>query len=183
MTRWFEDIVPNEIFELGQHTFTAEEIAAFAQQYDPQYFHIDADAAQHSHFNGQIASGWHTVSMGHRLLVNALDVEREKIIAAGEEPGITGPSPGVNKMEFKHPVRPGDTIAYSFTVTSKRPSKSLPGWGLLLQTVTATNQNGDLVYRAEMAGFTKMRDFNPNLKQRIGMMLMNLPILSKLLRR
>jgi hypothetical protein len=36
MTRWFEDIVENETFALGSHTFTAEEIIRFGKLYDPQ---------------------------------------------------------------------------------------------------------------------------------------------------
>src|SRR5690606_33277949 len=64
MTRWFEDIVIDEAFSLGSHTFEQAEIIAFARQYDPQYFHLDPEAAKHSHFGGLVASGWHTVSVG-----------------------------------------------------------------------------------------------------------------------
>ena len=39
---WFEDIEIGTRTELGSHTFTAEEIIAFAKKYDPQYFHIGA---------------------------------------------------------------------------------------------------------------------------------------------
>ena len=66
MTRWFEDIAVDEIFPLGSHDFTEAEIIRFGQLYDPQYFHVDPDAARHSHFGGLVASGWHTVSVGHR---------------------------------------------------------------------------------------------------------------------
>ena len=72
MTRWFEDLVIDEVFPLGSHTFSAEEIIRFAKLYDPQYFHIDPELAKHSHFGGIIASGWHTVSVGHRKMVDAL---------------------------------------------------------------------------------------------------------------
>ena len=39
--KFFEDIVVGERMELGQHTFTAESIKAFARQFDPQPFHLD----------------------------------------------------------------------------------------------------------------------------------------------
>ena len=78
---------------------------------------------------------------------------------AGEEPGVSGPSPGVNKMEFKAPVRPGDTVTYVLGVTGKRNSNSIPGWGLLFNELVATNQRGELVYRAELVSFTKLRDY------------------------
>ena len=60
-------------------------------------------------FGGLVASGWHTVSVGHRHMVDALFAEEERLRALGSEPGVSGPSPGVNSMEFKVPVRPGDT--------------------------------------------------------------------------
>lgn len=159
MTRWFEDIVIGESFPLGSHTFTAEEIVRFATLYDPQYFHLDAAAAAESHFGGIVASGWHTVSIGHRMMVDALFAEEERLRGLGKEPGVSGPSPGVNKMDFKVPVRPGDTVSYVLVVTGKRHSNSIPGWGLLFNTVDATNQRGELVYHAEFVGFSKLRDF------------------------
>lgn len=139
MTRWFENIVIDEAFPLGSHTFTADEIIRFATLYDPQYFHLDPAAAQHSHFGGLVASGWHTVSVGHRKMVDALFAEEERLRGLGEEPGVSGPSPGVNAMEFKVPVRPGDTVTYELVVTGKRPSNSIPGWGLLFNRLTAVN--------------------------------------------
>jgi acyl dehydratase len=184
MTRWFEDITIDEPFPLGSHTFTQDEIIAFAKLYDPQYFHIDPEAAKHSHFGGIIASGWHTVSIGHRYMVDALDAEAERLRALGEEPGVTGPSPGVNSMDFKVPVRPGDTVSYELVITGKRPSNSLPGWGLLFNRLTATNQRGELVYQAELVGFSKLRDYSMPLKLRLVLALSKIPVIGpRLLRR
>jgi acyl dehydratase len=181
VTRWFEDVTINEPFPLGSHTFTAEEIIRFGKLYDPQYFHIDAEAARHSHFGGLIASGWHTVSVGHRKMVDALFAEEERIRTTGDEPGVSGPSPGVNRMEFKAPVRPGDTVTYTLTVTDKRRSNSIPGWGLLFNRLDAVNQRGELVYHAELVGFTKLRDYTMPLKLRFRTALTRVPGLNKLL--
>ncbi len=181
MTRWFEDIVVDETFPLGSHTFSAEEIIRFGTLYDPQYFHVDPEAASHSHFGGLIASGWHTVSVGHRKMVDALFAEEERLRALGKEPGVSGPSPGVNKMDFKAPVRPGDTVTYSLTVTGKRPSNSLPGWGLLFNQLNAVNQHGALVYHAELVGFSKLRDYRMPIRLRMLQALTRLPGLGKLL--
>jgi acyl dehydratase len=183
MTRWFENIVIDEAFPLGSHTFTEDEIIAFAKLYDPQYFHIDPEAAKHSHFGGIIASGWHTVSVGHRRMVDALDAEAERLRTLGEEPGVSGPSPGVNSMDFKVPVRPGDTVSYELVVTGKRPSNSLPGWGLLFNRLTATNQRGELVYRAELVGFSKLRDYRMPLKLRLLLALSKIPVIGPRLSR
>ena len=182
MTQWYEDITLDLPVPLGEHTFTAEEIRAFAEEFDPQYFHVDEEAAAQSHFGGLIASGWHTVCVGHRIMIDQLFTEADLIRARGEEPGVTGPSPGVNDMVFKTPVRPGDTIRYFMTVTQKRPSKSLPGWGVLITRLEAFNQNEALVYRAEIVSFSKQRDFRPNLTQRLLIGLAGLPGIGKILR-
>jgi acyl dehydratase len=62
-TWYFEDFIPGSVIPLGQRTVTEEEIIHFAQQFDPQSFHVDKEAAKASIFGGVIASGWHTCSM------------------------------------------------------------------------------------------------------------------------
>jgi len=183
MTRWFEDIVLGEVYPLGSHTFDADEIVRFATLYDPQYFHLDAEAARHSHFGGLVASGWHTVSVGHRLMVDTLFAEEERLRAMGLEPGVSGPSPGVNSMDFKVPVRPGDTVSFELVVTDKRASNSIPGWGLLFNRLTALNQRGELVYRADLVGFSKRRDYTMPFKLRLLQALGTIPLLGPLLKR
>jgi acyl dehydratase len=183
MTRWFEDIPVGEIFALGSHTFTAGEIVSFGARFDPQYFHLDAEAARSSHFAGLIASGWHTVCVGHRLFVDALDAESHRITAAGGKPGVAGPSPGVGRMVFRTPVRPGDTVTYQLSITGKRISKSKPGWGILSEELDATNQDGALVYHSEFAGFVMRRNYRPSLPQRLGMWMASAPGLRRLVAR
>lgn len=179
MTRWFEDLVIDDVFPLGEHRFTQAEIIRFATLYDPQYFQTDPEAAKASHFGGLVASGWHTVSIGHRKMVDALDAEAHRLRALGQQPGLSGPSPGVNFMEFKAPVRPGDTIAYTLAVISKRPSNSIPGWGLLFNRLEAVNQHGQLVYRAEVVGFSKLRDYRLPLRLKLLQALTKLPLIGK----
>ncbi|HVY51238.1 MAG TPA: MaoC family dehydratase [Devosia sp.] len=183
MTRWFEDIVVGEPFPLGSHVFTQDEIIRFGRLYDPQYFHVDPEAAKFSHFGGLVASGWHTVSVGHRRMVDALFAEEERLRGLGQEPGVSGPSPGVNSMQFNAPVRPGDTVTYTLVVTGKRPSNSIPGWGLLFNTIEAKNQRGELVYHSELVGFSKLRDYRMPLGLRLLSALTRVPLLRKLLAR
>lgn len=183
MTRWFEDVRLDTAYDLGSYTFTEDEIIRFGRLYDPQYFHVDPDAARHSHFGGLVASGWHTVSVGHRLMVDRLKAEEDIVRAEGDEPGVSGPSPGVNRMDFKAPVRPGDTVHYVLTVTGKRPSNSIPGWGLLFNLIEAHNQRGELVYSADLVGFSKLRDYRMPLRLRASMALARLPLIKALARR
>ena len=58
--KYFEDIEVGDTFPVGRHTFTADEIKAFARRFDPQLFHVDEAAAERSHFGALCASGWHT---------------------------------------------------------------------------------------------------------------------------
>ncbi|MEO6396607.1 MAG: MaoC/PaaZ C-terminal domain-containing protein [Devosia sp.] len=181
MTRWFEDIAVDEVFPLGDHEFTEAEIIRFGRLYDPQYFHLDPEAARHSHFGGLVASGWHTVVVGHRKMVDALFAEEARLRAIGREPGVSGPSPGVNTMSFKAPVRPGDIVTYTLMVTGKRASNSIPGWGLLFNTLEGSNQRGEVVYHAELVGFSKLRDYKMPWSTAILMTLTRVPLLGKLL--
>jgi acyl dehydratase len=183
MTRWFENIVLDEVFELGSHTFSEGEIVAFATAYDPQYFHLDPTLAAHSHFGGIVASGWHTAAVGHRKMVDALDAEEARLRAMGETPGVSGPSPGGSKIAFDNPVRPGDTIAYTLSVYHKRLSNSLPGWGLLFNRMTGINQRGEQVYLSEFVGFSKLRDYRPDLRTRTALALRKLPVIGGWLKR
>ena len=47
------------------------DIVAFARDYDPQWFHVDAARAIDSRWGGLIASGWQTCSIAMRLAVEA----------------------------------------------------------------------------------------------------------------
>jgi acyl dehydratase len=181
MTQWFEDVALDTPFPLGSHTFTEAEILEFGAGYDPQYFHTDPALARHSHFGGLIASGWHTAAIGQRKMVDALGAEAERLESAGKSAGVSGPSPGVNAIAFHQPVRPGDTLTYTLTVTSKRPSNSLPGWGILVNVIEASNQHGAPVYHAELVAFSKLRDYRPSLRLRLLQALTRLFGLGKLL--
>jgi acyl dehydratase len=181
MTRWYEEIIIDEVFPLGSHAFTADEIVAFGKAYDPQYFHLSEEQAKQSHFGGLVASGWHTAVVGHRLMVDALFLEEARLKSVGEEPGLSGPSPGVNRVDFKLPVYVGDTITYALKVTGKRLSNSIPGWGLLFNDLDGVNQRGEPVYHAELVSFTKLRDYKMPLRLRLLTALTRIPGLGKLL--
>jgi acyl dehydratase len=182
MTRWYEDIPIGGEFPLGTHTFSREEIVRFAAAYDPQYFHLDPDLAALSPFGGLVASGWHTASVGQRKMIDTIMVESERIRATGEVPGEAGPSPGIDKMVFLAPVRPCDTIAYRLLVKAKRPSKSLPGWGVMTYYMDGTNQDGVCVYTQDFVAFNKIRHPDLSFGQRLGLAIARLPFMGAIIR-
>ena len=132
--RYFEDFQVGERIELGSVTVTEEEIIAFARQYDPQPFHISPEQAKHSYYGGLIASGWHTVSLLMRLMVDALINDT-----------ISFGSPGVDEVRWLRPVRPNDTLHASLTILETAPSKSRAELGILTSRGEVFNQSGDLV--------------------------------------
>jgi acyl dehydratase len=93
---YWEDLKEAGTVEIGSHTFTEEEIIAFARQFDPQPFHIDPAAAKSSFFKGLIASGWHTCAVGMRLMV-------DKYVNRSASLG----SPGLDNIRWLTPVRAG----------------------------------------------------------------------------
>jgi acyl dehydratase len=156
--RFFEDLRVGERIELGSHTFTAEEIKAFARRFDPQRFHVDEEAAAASHFGALCASGWHTAAMYMRFFVAAEQREAANLRAEGETPARDGPSPGIRDLRWLKPVYVGDTITFAREVKELRETTGRPGWGLMVAHNTGTNQNGELVFSFVGAKFAERRN-------------------------
>ncbi len=55
--KYSEDYEVGQSFEHGAYEVRADEIMAFARQYDPQPFHLDMAASAASVFGGLTASG------------------------------------------------------------------------------------------------------------------------------
>ena len=132
--RYFEDFHIGDTFDLGSLTVTAEEIIAFARQFDPQYFHTDPQRAKESIFGGLVASGWHTGSLFMRLLVDGLFSKIESI-----------GSPGLDQVRWLQPVRPNDILHGRLTVIDARVSRSRPTVGILRSNCELFNQHNELL--------------------------------------
>lgn len=154
---FYEEMQPGQRFELGSHSFSSDDIKAFAARYDPQSFHLDEAAAEASPFGALCASGWHTVSVMMKLLVQSMQAEIDRRQAAGMPEITVGPSPGFEDLRWLKPVYVGDTLTFSLEVTGKRPLVSRPGWGLVFQQTTAQNQSGDLAFRMDGKVILKRR--------------------------
>lgn len=154
---YLDDFKPGERAVFGSHTFTAQEIIAFAKAYDPQPFHVDEAAGKASHFGALVASGWHTASMWMRLNVAHFEGERRRHAAAGQALGEIGPSPGFKDLAWKRPVKAGDTITFGAEVVDTRPTASRPGWGLLTRRAFGINQDGEEVLSFTASNFMERR--------------------------
>lgn len=132
--RYFEDFAVGERFLTGGVTVSESMILDFALRYDPQPFHIDAEAAKETAFGGLIASGFHTLALGFRMLV------QHGIFDAGSMG-----SPGFDELRWLLPVRPGDTLRSELEVTEAAPSRSKPDRGMVRTAVRILNQRSEAV--------------------------------------
>src|ERR1700756_4643957 len=155
--RFFEDIRVGDFSELGSFTFTAENIKAFAVQFDPQRFHLDEEEGRKSLFGGLAASGWHVGSACMRLLVDDSQRRAREAIARGEKVAVWGPSPGFRELRWIKPVLAGDTISFASEVETLRTSASRPEWGILEARNSGTNQRGEPVYSMLATAFVPRR--------------------------
>jgi acyl dehydratase len=132
--RYFEDYEPGHIYEFGSVVMTEAEILAFARQYDPQTFHIDPERAAQGRFGGLIASGWHTIGVAMRLLVEHY-LSHTAAMA----------SPGVDEVRWPAPVRPGDTLRVRVETLEARPSRTKTDRGIVRARIEALNQRDEVV--------------------------------------
>ncbi len=143
---FFEDRKIGEVYELGSHTFTAEEIIAFAEKFDPQPFHLSEEAGKASLFGGLSASGWHTAAIWIRQFVAYRQKIERDMRAAGATVAAYGPSPGFRNLRWLKPVRAGDTLTFRGRTAAKIDLKSRPDRGILQTDSQARNQRGELVF-------------------------------------
>jgi acyl dehydratase len=132
--RYFEDYIPGSIFEYGEIRVEEADIVEFARRYDPQFIHLDRDAAARGPFGGLIASGWHTASAMMRLLVDRF---LPKTTSLG--------SPGIDELRWIRPVRPGDVLRIRVAVLDATRSRSKPDRGIVRTLVEVLNQHDEVV--------------------------------------
>jgi acyl dehydratase len=159
--KYFEEIRVGDVYEVGRYTFTADEIKAFAQRFDPQLFHVDEAAAARSHFGALVASGWHTAVAWMRLMVDHRRRMVEAARARGEPVASIGPALGFRELKWLKPVYVGDTIEYKGEVIETRASNSRPGFGLMAIRSTGVNQNSEPVISFVSTTFVEHRPEPP----------------------
>lgn len=130
---YLEDMAVGRRFQSGEHAMDAAQIIAFAQQFDPQPFHMDDAAAQGTLFGGLAASGWHTAAITMRLQVTT------GLPVAG---GIIGAS---GDVAWPRPTRPTDVLHVVSEVMEVNPSRSKPDRGMVTIRSETRNQNGDVL--------------------------------------
>lgn len=131
---FFEDLAVGQRYMGGSATVDLAAIKAFAVAFDPQPFHLDEAAAKTSIFGRLVASGWHTMAVTMRLLVE------------GELRSLWGlVGLGADDLRWPRPVVPGDVLSVEWEVLELRPSSSRADRGTARLRITTRNQRSEVV--------------------------------------
>lgn len=131
---YLDELKVGDRFESGGYTVTESDIIDFALRYDPQPFHLDVEGAKATPFQGLVASGFHTLAIGFRVLY-----------ATGWLTSANLGGIGIDELRWLKPVRPGDTLSLRVTVEEARRSRSRPDRGMVRNYVEVLNQHGETV--------------------------------------
>lgn len=98
--------------------------------------HVDEAYARTTPFGTRVAHGLLGLS-----IADGLKVQSDYRFLPGMSLGWT--------WDFLLPIRIDDTLHVQFRVTGLRPSKSRPGWGIVVLPSELINQHGDVVQKGE----------------------------------
>ena len=146
VTRFFEDLEVGESKVSGVRTLSRDDITTFARQYDPQWFHADAEAARDSVWGEVVASGIQTMAVWRQL-----DHEIAHDIA-----WICGV--GWDRVRWPRGLRAGVPVRARSTVLAKRPSGSDPARGVVVMRYELLDdRDGQPVWSAEGTNLIRRR--------------------------
>ena len=134
MVHYFDDLAIGDAFESKTYTFTKEDIVEFAQQFDPQPFHVDEAAAAESMFGELVASGLHTLCVSQLLTVEDVFVEIANVGGAR-----------MDELRWHKPVTPGDSLSLRVEVADKSTIDHRPERGIVTFERILTDSEGEEV--------------------------------------
>ena len=132
---YLEDLFAGQRFGSGTYRMEESRMKSFAEEFDPQRFHLDEGVARDSIFRGLAASGWHTAAVSMRLLVTGGLPVANGIIGLGGE------------IAWPAPTRSGDELHVESEILEVLPSRSKPNQGVVTVRNVTLNQAGTPVYQ------------------------------------
>ncbi len=132
---YLDDLYVGQKFVSGGHLIDEAQIIAYAKQFDPQVFHLDAEAAKNTFFQGLAASGWHTASLSMRLVTESIPLVD----------GVIGG--GMEELAWPQPTRPGDILQVDSEIIEIIPSQSKPNRAMVRVLCHTRNQRGEVLQR------------------------------------
>lgn len=132
MSLYLEDLHVGQSFVSRTHALDAEQIKRFAADYDPQPFHLGDEGAKGTMFETLAASGWHTMALTMRLLVESVRLAD----------GLIGAS---TEVSWPRPTRPGMVLQVFSEIADIRPSKSKPDMAIVTLRSETRDQDGNVL--------------------------------------
>ena len=127
---FFEDFYVGRQFTTDPIQLSESDIVAFAEKYDPQPMHTDKAVAGRSIYGGLIASGFQTIA-----------VAAGQWLRTGQQEGTGMGGPGLRKIRWLVPVRPGDVLHTTVEVADARASRSKSDRGIVQFAYTMRNDS------------------------------------------
>ena len=135
--RYWDDAEVGDECTSPTYKVTGARIDAYAEltgDYTP--VHVDEEYARASHFGARVAHGLFGLSVA-----DGLKCQSEYRFLPGMSLGWT--------WDFLKPIYIDDELRVRFHVASLRPSKSRPGWGIVVLPSVLLNQRGEEVQKGE----------------------------------
>ncbi len=149
---YFEDFKLNSAMTYGTYRVSAEEIKAFASEYDPQPMHMDEVEARQSILGGLAASGWQSCAIMMRMIIDGF-LHNAASMGAG----------GIDEVRWLKPLYPNDILHVRHVITGLRASQSKPDRGFVNFHFQLINQNDDVVMEQRNAIMFERRPPSPRL--------------------
>lgn len=143
---YFEDFYVGRTFESATATLSEEDIVEFGKRYAHMPYHTDPVAAKDTPFGGLVAAGYQTAAVTFGLFV---DTGVLRACGMG--------SPGVDRLRWHKPVRPGDTLRVIAEVLEVSPAKSAGGRDAVRIEYRTVNQNDEVVMTLTSLHFLRRR--------------------------
>ena len=131
---YLEDIHVGQRFTSAPHLLDAEQIKAFAAEFDPQPFHLSDEGAAGTLFGSLAASGWHTAALTMRLLAESVPLADGLI--------------GIDlQLAWPKPTRPGMALQVFSEILDIIPSRTKPNMAIVAMRSETRDQDGETVQR------------------------------------
>lgn len=143
---YFEDFHVGRKFETESATLSEADIIDFGRRYAPLPYHTDPAAAQDTMFKGVVAAGFQTAALCFGLFVRT---------GAFRVAGMG--SPGIDKLRWLKPVRPGDTLRVIAEVIESSPAVATGGRDAIRMKYDTLNQRGEIVMTLTSLHFLRRR--------------------------
>lgn len=142
--RYWEDIEVGEVWSTPSRTITETDVVMFAAiTGDFMGFHTDEEFAKQTIYGGRIAHG-------------LLGLAYMQGLGTWVHTGIASMGSLGWTIDFRAPIRMGDTITAQFRVASKRETRK-PDRGILFVECKLYNQRGELSQEGEHRRMVKRR--------------------------